>query len=124
MLDLLPDELRHVERLVDSLSEVSDTDCSLCGRSVAGSEIARHLVACQGPYEEPVDDFAAYGEALERLEEALEAAGADKQVVIEVNDKYMSLLLEMLDRERAGVLTAVSRLVGRHVGGGNAGADV
>lgn len=113
LLDLDSDELRHVENLIDSLASVSDLDCAQCGRPVARSELARHLIVCAGPHEEPVDEYTAYSEALDRLQDALEAAGGvDRRLVIDVDNASSDLLHDMLDRERAGELAAVSRMVG------------
>ena len=116
LIDLLPDERRHVEALVESLVDRGDVECSECGRNVARTGVARHLVICRGgAYEDRQPDAVErpeYNDALHRLVEALAAAGLDNGLALDLETEGNARLFDALDQEREGVLAAVSRIVG------------
>jgi hypothetical protein len=53
-----------------------------------------------------------YGDAFDRLAEALETAGLDKGLAVDLDRTGSEQMFKAIDREREGVLGAVSRLVG------------
>ena len=117
LINLLPDELAHVEALVASLEDQGDIDCRDCGKNLSRPEVARHLTVCPGPYgvdaPTPSDlKHAGYAGAYKRLESALEDAGLDKGLLIELDTEAFDRMASAIELERKGVLAAVSRLVG------------